>query len=65
MVSDIVGYVDAQKESADEIFNNLSNIAEMVEGNAASAQENSAISTSLGECAQNLMDTISEFKLKQ
>ena len=37
----------------------------MVESNAASAQENAAISASLGECAQSLMDTVAQFKLKQ
>lgn len=34
------------------------------ENNAASAQENSAISTHLGESAKGLMDTIAEFQLK-
>ena len=46
-----------------EISNNLLSISDMVESNAASAQENSAISTQLGECAKSLMDTIGEFSL--
>lgn len=64
MVGEIVGYVETQKRSADGIFENLSSITEIVETNAANAEENSAISMSMGECAQALMDTISEFKLK-
>ena len=43
----------------------IRSISGMVESNAASAQENAAISASLGECAQSLMDTVAQFKLKQ
>lgn len=63
MVDEIVSFVNVQQKSADEISDNLRSISEMSENNAASAQENSAISTSLGECAQALMETIGEFKL--
>lgn len=65
MVGEIVGFVETQKQSADEIFNNLSMITEIVETNAAAAQENSAISNNMGECAKSLMDTISNFRLKE
>lgn len=64
-VSDIVVFVDEQRVSSEEISNNLQNISAMVENNAASAQENSAISTQLGECARGLMETINEFALKK
>ena len=65
MVDEIVSFVDTQKNSADEILENIRSINGMVENNAASAQENAAISVSLGECAQSLMDTVAQFKLKQ
>lgn len=65
MVDDIVNFVSVQKKSADQISQNLLSISEMSENNAASAQENSAISTSLGECAEKLMQMIGEFKLKR
>lgn len=48
-----------------EITTSLQQISEMVENNAASAEENSAISTHLGECAKGLMNTIAEFRLKK
>lgn len=64
-VSDIVVFVDEQRVSSGEISNNLQNISEMVENNAASAQENSSISFQLGECAIGLMDTLDEFELKK
>lgn len=65
MVGEIVGFVETQKQSAGEISNNLSAITKIVENNAASAQENSAISVNVGECAKSLMDTISQFRLRK
>ncbi|MCM1266957.1 MAG: methyl-accepting chemotaxis protein [Bacteroidales bacterium] len=65
MVDEIVHFVETQKDSADKISANINKISEMVESNAANAEENSAISTQLGECAQALMDTISQFHLKK
>ncbi len=65
MVDEIVSFVDTQKNSADGILENIRSVSGMVESNAASAQENAAISASLGECAQSLMDTVAQFKLKQ
>lgn len=65
MAEEIAGFVKTQKQSADEIFGKLKNIAEIVESNAASAQENSAISVSMGECAGELMETISRFQLRE
>lgn len=63
-VADIVVFVDEQRVSSEEISKSLQNISSMVEANAASAQENSAISMQLGECAKVLMETINEFKFK-
>lgn len=65
IVDEIVNFVKTQKNSADEISANINKISEMVEDNAASAEENSAISSNLGECAQMLMNTISQFQLKK
>lgn len=65
MVDEIVNFVDTQKSSADEILASIRSISGMVESNAASAQENAAISASLGECAQSLMDTVAQFRLKK
>lgn len=64
-VADIVVFVDEQRVSSEEISNNLQNISAMVENNAASAEENSAISAQLGECAKGLMEAINEFELKK
>lgn len=64
IVDKIVNYVETQKNSADEISANIRKISEMVEDNAASAEENSAISSELGDCAQTLMNTIAQFQLK-
>lgn len=65
MVDQIVSYVNTQKETADDISSDLENISEMVENNAASAEENSAIATNLGDCANVLMNNISQFKLSE
>ncbi len=65
MVDEIVSFVETQKNSADEISMNLRKISEMVENNAASAEENSAISSNLGECARSLKDMIAQFRLRQ
>lgn len=65
MVDEIVHFVETQKNSADEISANINKISEMVENTAANAEENSAISMQLGKCAQTLMDTIAQFRLRQ
>lgn len=64
MVTEIVDFVENQRISTAEISSNLQKISEMVETNAASAQESSAISNQLGECARILMETITQFHLK-
>ena len=65
IVGEIVNFVETQKNSADDISASITKISEMVEDTAASAEENSAISSNLGECAQTLMNTIGQFKLKE
>ncbi len=64
MVNEIVSFVETQKNSAGEISASIKKISEMVENNAASAEENSAISAHLGVCAQTLMETIAQYQLK-
>ncbi len=64
IVSEIVNFVETQKKSAEEVSASIKKVSEMVEDNAASAEENSAISSHLGECAQRLMGTIGQFQLK-
>ncbi len=63
MVDEIVDSIETQKLSMDELTANIREISEMVENNAASAQENTAISSNLRECAQDLMDMIAQFQL--
>ena len=65
MVDEIVNFVNTQKESTDGILENIRAISGMVENNAACAEENSAISANLGECAQSLMDTVAQFRLRK
>jgi len=63
LVDEIVNFVELQREAASVISDDLRSISDMVESNAASAEENSAIAISLGECAKSLMDTIDQFSL--
>ena len=65
IVDEIVSFVGTQKSSAEDISVSITKISEMVEDNAASAEENAAISSNLGECAQTLMNTIAQFQLKK
>ena len=63
-VSKIVSAVENQKASVAEISESFKEISFMVESNAASAEENSAIAIQLGDCAKTLSDNAQEFKLK-
>lgn len=65
MVNEIVHFVETQKTSSDEISVSLNEISSMVKNNAASMEENSEISANLGKCAQSLMNTIAQFRLKK
>ncbi len=64
-LEEIVEYVKNQQNAIEQINDALREITQMVESNAASAQENTAISQQLGTCAQNLMDTVDSFRLKR
>ena len=63
-VNEIVKFVQKQQVAIENINKNLKNIAVMVESNAASAEENTAISQQLGESAKNLKETVGAFRLK-
>jgi methyl-accepting chemotaxis protein len=63
-INEIVEYVEQQQNAIEHIDQALKEIAGMVETNAASAEENTAISQSLGECARVLKQTADSFALK-
>lgn len=63
-VHKIFDSVNDQKGYVDSIAKDFTSISTVVESNAASAEENSAISIQLGECAKQLSDKVNEFKLK-
>lgn len=63
-IGEIVEFVEQQKSAIENINNNLKEIAGMVESNAASAQENTAICQQLGECADNLKNTSDMYELR-
>ena len=56
--------LEEQQEAIESIHTSLGTISEMVESNAASAQENTAISQQLADCAKILSDTTEEFSLQ-
>ncbi|MGN0327126.1 MAG: methyl-accepting chemotaxis protein [Lachnospiraceae bacterium] len=63
-IGQIVDFVNRQKDAIENISAAMNEIAAMVENNAASAQENQAICIQLGESAQTLKNTASEFRLR-
>jgi len=65
LVEEIVSFVELQRASVNTISGDLKNISDMVENNAASADENLAVAVSLGDCAKSLMDTINQFSLSE
>lgn len=62
-IEQIVEYVKHQQEFIEDINEELKKIASMVETNAASAEENTAISQQLSSCSLNLLDMANSFKL--
>ena len=62
-IEQIVEYVKKQQSFIENINDELKKIAEMVESNAASAEENTAISQQLSGCSQNLLDMANSFRL--
>ena len=63
-VDEIVEFVKSQQKAIEDINAELKEVAEIVENNAASAQENTAISQQLGDCARSLKQTTDSFILK-
>lgn len=62
-IKQIVDFVKEQQEAIESIHTSLGTISEMVESNAASAQESTAISQQLADCAKTLNTTTEEFSL--
>lgn len=60
----IVEFVENQQKAIEDINAELKEVADLVETNAASAQENTAISQQLNECAQSLKHMADSFSLR-
>ena len=63
-IDEIVEFVKKQQKAIEDINAELKEVAEIVENNAASAEENTAISQQLGDCARSLKQTTDSFILK-
>ncbi len=63
-MDEIVEFVKKQQKAIEDVNEELREVAEIVENNAASAQENTAISQQLNECAQSLQQMVDSFTLR-
>ena len=63
-IDDIAGSVENQMTAIENINGGVHDIAMITETNAASAEENEAISEQLISCAETLKQTVSDFKLR-
>ena len=63
-IDEIVEFVKEQQKAIENVNDELKEVAENVENNAASAEENTAISVQLNECAQILKEMADSFKLQ-
>ena len=63
-IDDIAGSVENQMNAIENINGGVHDIAMITETNAASAEENEAISEQLISCAETLKQTVSDFRLK-
>lgn len=63
-IDEIVEYVRSQQRAIEDVNEELKEVAGIVENNAASAQENTAISQQLNECAQSLKQMAYSFNLR-
>ena len=63
-IEEIVEFVKEQQKAIENVNDELKEVAENVENNAASAEENTAISVQLNECAQILKEMADSFKLQ-
>lgn len=64
-IEQIVENVKKQQSFIEDINEEMKKIASMVETNAASAEENTAISQQLSGCSQNLLEMANSFRLNQ
>ena len=62
-IDEIVEFVEKQQKAIEGINEELKEVAGIVENNAASAEENTAISQQLNECAQSLKQMADSFTL--
>lgn len=62
-IDEIVGFVRGQQQAIENINESIKSLALVVETNAASAEENAAISEQLIGCASTLKNTVDEFEL--
>ena len=62
-IDEIVDFVEKQQKAMEDMNQELKDVAGMVENNAASAEENTAISQRLNECAQSMKQMADAFIL--
>lgn len=60
----IVEFGEKQQKAIEDVNEELKKVAKLVENNAARAQENTAISQQLNECAQSLKQMADSFTLR-
>ncbi len=63
-IDEIVEFVNRQQGAIEDVNEKLIEVAKSVESNAASAQENTAISHQLDECAHSLKQMADSFELR-
>ncbi len=63
-IDEIVEYVEGQQKAIEEINEKLKEVAKSVENNASGAEENTAISQQLNECAHSLRQMADSFTLR-
>lgn len=64
-IQQIVQYVENQTKAVDMITDRIGEISRIIEANAASSQENAAISTELINCANALVEEVDQFQLRE
>lgn len=64
-IQKIAQYVQNQTTAVDMITARIEEISRVIEANAASSQENAAISTELINCAHSLKSEVEQFQLKE
>lgn len=64
-IQKIAQYVQNQTTAVDMITSRIEEISRVIEANAASSQENAAISTELINCANTLKSEVEQFQLKE